>query len=600
MFWFVEDLSRLAREKGAVEGLEDDREWLRDVGWGFHSGGLCLDATIVAHGHDYRVRMTYPEVFPAAPPAVRPKNREESWSGHQYRDGTLCLEWGPDNWHPDVTGAHMLESAHRLLSTENPRGKGPSLPVASRHRLSAGQELRGERLRLYVGSDLAAYLRDLPEGAGGTFEVHLRDPGEAFVALVRRMRPFAAPEWEDSSVPAALYESNDALGSRAGVFYKTGLAPEDFAGVKSIAGLEEALAMAGFADARLTDAAGPYPMGLEEPPRATLLVDSDDEPHLFLFLDGDGVLRMTPVRSENSGSNPRLPEGAAGVAGKTVGIVGAGSVGTKAAASLARSGVRRFYIVDDDIVLPENLVRNDLDWRDVVEHKAQAAKRRLELLGPGIEVRDEVLRLAGQENNASVARVLKRLGECDLIVDATADPGVFNLLAHVAGQYSKPLVWMEVYGGGIGGMVARSRPGLDPEPWQMRAAYHAATADAPGPAPGYVSEPYATEGAGGEPLAASDAAVSIIAGHAASMTLDALIDPTGTAYPHPMYLVGLSEGWMFGQPFHNIPIAAPDRSQSEGTDPEADLEAESEAKSEGLRFLQALLEREAGARTGAP
>jgi hypothetical protein len=286
------------------------------------------------------------------------------------------------------------------------------------------------------------------------------------------------------------------------------------------------------------------------------------------------------------------------VACKTVGIVGAGSAGIKLAASLARSGVRHFYVVDDDVVLPENLVRNDLDWRDVGEHKAQAAKRRLELLAPGVEVREELLRLAGQENNASVARVLKRLGDCDLIVDATADRGVFNLLAHAAIRYSKPLVWMEVYGGGIGGMVARSRPGLDADPWRMRAAYHAATADAPEPVPNIASEPYAVEGVGGEPLAASDAAVSIIAGHATSMALDALTHPTGTAYPYPMYLVGLSEGWIFDQPFHNIPISVPEASEAGWDD--ADPGAASEAESEGLRFLKELLEQENGARTGAP
>lgn len=596
MFWFVEDPARLAREKEAVEILDGGCEWLGDVGWAFHSGRLYLDATIAVHGRDYRIRMTYPEVFPAVPPAVRPKNREESWSVHQYGDGTLCLEWGPDNWHPNVTGAQMLESTQRLLSAENPRGEGPPLRVVSRHRLSTGQELRGERLRLYAGADLAAYLQELPEGAGGTFETHLRDPGDAFVALVRRMRLSGAQEWEDPSIPSALYESNDALGSRIGVFYKLDTGPEDFAGVKSVADLEEVLETAGLTDARLTEGAGPQPMGLEEPPRAALLVDSDGEPHLFLFVDGGGILSTKSVRSDDEGSNSRLPEWAAQLVGKTVGIVGAGSVGVKLATSLARSGVRRFYIVDDDVVLPENLVRNDLDWRDVGEHKAQAAKRRLELVAPGVEVRDEVLRLTGQENNASVARVLKRLGGCDMIVDATADPGVFNLLAHVAGRYSKPLVWMEVYGGGIGGMVARSRPGLDAEPWRMRAAYHAATADAPDPAPGNASEPYAVEGAGGQPLVASDAAVAIVAGYATSMVLDALTRPTGTAYPYPMYLVGFSEGWMFEQPFHNIPISVPEPTEGGwDTDPEVD----SEAESEGLRFLRALLEQENGARTGS-
>jgi len=597
LFWFVEEPARLAREKAAIEDLESRSEWLSDVGWSFHSGGLRLDAVIAAQGHDYRVRMTYPEMFPAVPPAVRPKNKEERWSGHQYGDGTLCLEWGPDNWHPNVTGAQMLESAYGLLSTENPRGEGPSEAVASRHHLSAGQELRGERVRLYVGADLAAYLKGLPDGAGGAFETHLRNPGEAFVALVRGMRPLGVPQWADPSIPAALYDSNDGLGSRTGVFYKLGVGPDALAGVKSVSELEEALAETGLAGARLTEGEGPYPMGLQEPPRAALLVDSDDEPHLFLFLDGGGVLRTTPVRSEGGGPNPRLPEWATQLAGKTVGIVGAGSVGIKVATSLARSGVRRFYIVDDDVVLPENLVRNDLDWRDVGEHKAEAAKRRLELIAPGVEAEDEVLRLAGQENNASVARVLKRLGGCDLIVDATADPRVFNLLAHAAERHSKPLVWMAVYGGGVGGMVARSRPGVDATPWRMRAAYHAATADAPKPAPVIAAESYAAVGAGGEPLAASDAAVSIVAGHAASLALDALMRPTGSAYPHPMYLVGLSEGFMFGQPFHNIPISAPETAEAgtEDADPEAD--------SEGLRFLQTLLEREAGetgARTGAP
>ena len=40
-------------------------------------------------------------------------------------------------------------------------------------------------------------------------------------------------------------------------------------------------------------------------------------------------------------------------------------MGSKLAASLARSGVRRFVLVEEDVLLPENLVRNDLDWRDV-------------------------------------------------------------------------------------------------------------------------------------------------------------------------------------------------------------------------------------------
>ena len=42
-----------------------------------------------------------------------------------------------------------------------------------------------------------------------------------------------------------------------------------------------------------------------------------------------------------------------------------------------------FYLVDDDILLPENLVRNDLDWREVALHKVDALADKVEYVQPG-------------------------------------------------------------------------------------------------------------------------------------------------------------------------------------------------------------------------
>jgi hypothetical protein len=587
LVWFLDDPGRLAREKEAVELLESKDDWLRGTVWGLR-GGLCLDAVIRAGGHDYEVTMAYPEVFPATPPIVTPKNRDERWSGHQWgRGGSLCLEWGPDNWRPDITGAEMLESAHRLLSTENPLGEGPSMEVPSRHRTSVGQELSGKLLRFYVGGDLRSFLTKLPDGAQGTLEAFLKKRGESYACVVRRLRPSDLPAWEDPSIPAALYDEMDEMGSPAGLFYKTRLGAGDIGNAKNVRDLEGLIAGAGHADVSF-GAAGPHPQGLERRPNVVLLADAEGEPHLFmLFADGD-ALRAAPVRSGASIPNPRLPAHFAEVTGKTVGIVGLGAVGSKLAASLVRSGVRRFVLVEADVLLPENLVRNDLDWRDVGQHKVHAAKRRLELLAPGVEVEVHALDLTGQESNANVAAALKRLGGCDLIVDATADPGVFNLLAHAAKTYARPMVWAKVYAGGVGGMVARSRPGLDPGPGRMRAAYHEAIVDSPEPAQA-ADEPYGEEGMDGEPLTASDADVAVVAGHAASLALDTVLRAEVSAYPHSMYLVGLREGWVFEQPFHNVPVSMeslPEESD-EGSDPEAE--------SKGWSFLRDLLESEAGA-----
>jgi hypothetical protein len=66
---------------------------------------LILDAVIRAHGYDYEVRVSFPSLFPEVPAVVRTLNAQQRLSQHQYGgpNGPLCLEWGPDNWHRDVT-----------------------------------------------------------------------------------------------------------------------------------------------------------------------------------------------------------------------------------------------------------------------------------------------------------------------------------------------------------------------------------------------------------------------------------------------------------------------------------------------------------------
>ena len=596
MFWFVRNASRLNREREALERLEAENGWLRGVAWGMASGKLNVDAIIRSHDHDYEVTMTYPEMFPAVPPAVKPKAGDERWSGHQWgTGGSLCLEWGPDNWYQEVTGAQMLESAHRLLAAENPLGEGPALDVASRHLLSSGQELRSKLLRFYVGSELSAYLARLPADASGTFEIRVGAQERSYTAVVRQLCPSGLTEWKDPSVPEALFGSGDELGVFTGVFFKAALNSSDIANTDTPRDLEEALAKSGREGVCLGEAGGTstYPFGLEKRPRAVLLVDAEDRPHLYLLLVDDKVYPTAPVRSRARGPNPRLPAHMAEAATKTVGIVGLGSVGSKLAASLVRSGVRSFVLLDEDVLLPENLVRNDLDWREVGEHKVHAAKRRMELLAPGVAVDVYDLHLTGQESNASVAGALRRLGRCDLIVDATAEAGVFNLLAHVAEQYAKPLVWMKVFAGGIGGLIARSRPDFDPSPTVMRAAYREAIADSPEPAPPG-GEPYTVGGEDGQPLTASDADVAVIAAQAAVLGLDTLLQPEQSVYPHSMYLLGLRPGWLFEQPLHNIPISTDELPHLPREN--VDSLSDKDGASQGLKFLLEVLEEDSGAR----
>jgi hypothetical protein len=112
------------------------------------------------------------------------------------------LEFGPDTWHPDYSGAQMLESAYRLFDIENPLGEDrPEVLITalSRHQLTQGQEIRfSGKARLYVSPSLYELFSSLPARSSGTlkFSWHIR-PG-AWVALVHQVHAQAAPEpWND-------------------------------------------------------------------------------------------------------------------------------------------------------------------------------------------------------------------------------------------------------------------------------------------------------------------------------------------------------------------------------------------------------------------
>ncbi|MBB5750116.1 ThiF family adenylyltransferase [Micrococcus sp. TA1] len=107
-----------------------------------------------------------------------------------------------------------------------------------------------------------------------------------------------------------------------------------------------------------------------------------------------------------------------------VGIVGAGALGSFIADTLARSGVHHLTLVDDDVVMPGNLVRHLVGPEAVGLSKVEAVKRHLVtrngVPARGIEVREVTL--------TSSADAVDLLRNHDLVVNATADFATTALL----------------------------------------------------------------------------------------------------------------------------------------------------------------------------
>ena len=187
--WYLSNLARYRQEFEAVAALATEATWLMMAVWRIDEGKLCLVADIEAHGHRYPVRMTYPANYPANPPTVRPKEANQHWSNHQFGyGGELCLEWGPDNWHDEITGSDVLLSAHKLLNIENPKDEGASpLIVPSRHSLTLGQELRFTFFRFLLDDALMKYTQSLPDNARGEAQCWVMCSRSTMTIFIRKL-----------------------------------------------------------------------------------------------------------------------------------------------------------------------------------------------------------------------------------------------------------------------------------------------------------------------------------------------------------------------------------------------------------------------------
>lgn len=532
MIWYLENYRRHRREREALETLAAGADWLTPFQWRVdESLRLIWDADIDAGGRKFPISLRYPNHFPHSPPVVLPRGDNTRWSAHQYGPGgELCLEYGPDNWHPDITAADMVTSAHRLLDGERPSADERAV-VASRHRTTVGQELRGKWMRLFMTTGLAEHVGKVPEGVVLPATLAGMFHQEAFVYLVVSIGSDESQKWTDTTLPSHLvYESFE----RSAALLRWP-ADAELPSTESVAEFRAAVAGGG--------------LSLPASNKHVLIVQESTLHGFYLNENNDGVTRMSVIAPEEQ--RTRLDQDHAQLPARKVAVVGCGSLGSKLASMLARAGVGKFLLIDDDVFFTGNLVRHDLDWREIGTHKADSVARRIQLVNPSADCERRKSRLGGQEASGSIESLIEGLAGCDLIIDCTADATVFNYLCAAVSFAKKPLLWAEVFGGGIGGLIARYRPLLEPDPASMRQTIESWCLER-----GKPMERAATDygGTAAAPLIADDADVTVIASHAARMAIDLLIPRDPSTFPNSVYLIGLAKCWIFDYPFETYPI----------------------------------------------
>ncbi|WP_062347061.1 ThiF family adenylyltransferase [Novosphingobium sp. CCH12-A3] len=536
MIWWAEQPGRAQSERNAIGDLAESSPWLVNVEMRLVGTQLAFDFDLEVGERTIPLTLVYPDFFPDAAPSILTRN-PELLSGHQYGpSGELCLEHRPDNWTPDVTGAMMIESAHRLLSSEYETGR----PAPADHRTTRAQRMRYSAFRFLFSRDTLTGLGSLAEGEVAEAQMQEQDVAGTYVAQLSRIGSEDAPLWSETKKRGGYVRSFPAVVVR--VPGGCGRASKDFDELKALlwahghsglaTDLKDGSDLVGIV---LFDGKRIHVPMVFGDPGARKLISYD-----AVFAEADGV-RLDPEYERLKTSK--------------VAIVGCGSVGSKVAVQLARSGVGSFVLVDGDVLSAGNLVRNELDWRSVGVHKAPALGARLMEVNADCTFTARTNPLGGQESGAMAAATMAAIETCDLIVDATADPGVFNLCSAIARRAEKPMCWAQVFGGGAGGIVVRLRPNLDPTPLTARQRIEAWYAEQGVNWPDDGSaKPYEDPGTEGVPLIADDADVAVIASHLSRFAIDLLARPEATTFPYSAYVIGLSDRWLFTAPFDVRPI----------------------------------------------
>jgi molybdopterin/thiamine biosynthesis adenylyltransferase len=176
------------------------------------------------------------------------------------------------------------------------------------------------------------------------------------------------------------------------------------------------------------------------------------------------MIVVTGERLSPTDLGERIPT-LAGLAEKTVALVGLGGFGAPIAFELARAQLGELRVLDDDYVEAGTIVRWPLGVRAVGHAKVDLIDAWLTQEYPFTKVvpfRHRVGHVPAPdepEGRFETEVLTEFFGSTSLVVDATAETGVQQLAAALADEARIPQVYAWGTEGGFGGMVARVVPG---------------------------------------------------------------------------------------------------------------------------------------------
>lgn len=441
------------------EGLEFelDRALLEERGVVVFRGVLRLgERTTPAEVH-------YPPAYAtgAHPTVVTP---ELKLGRHQGPDGSLCLDHPVLGETAPMYGAEAAQRAQRLwllwetdreqLAREEADAPDPRAGFYP-YSLDSGITLIDMDVTGYEAGFLRLGLLELSPIRGAVTQIRATEPSAAVLSPGDPIRSFAGPfelngAWRRVSAPPP-FELSELR--RWVAEHHADLLDEQLRYARAIRFMPrhaQAQALLGFV----------YP---DEGPKRGETHDA----WLLVMIDPQTESWSLPQafhlrREEQWTRQPQLRP----LERKRVAVVGLGALGSPIGDLLAKAGVGAHFYIDHDIITVGNRIRHQLDLTDVGRAKVHGLANRALRVNPWANVEIQGARLGANAigpNHAAVQetddRLVSDLGECDLIINATANSVAGSYISQIGEETQTPVVHVWVSAGAWGARVLVQRPG---------------------------------------------------------------------------------------------------------------------------------------------
>lgn len=448
--------------------VERDLEFVLDEEQLVEQGRVVLRGVLPREDGDIQLEVRYPDLFPYLRPEVIASELALGRHQNPFRGDLCLLEPSTRAWDTDTTAAWLVAKRVPYLL---------ALLQGREDEMRAAEVPQGEPASVYFEGQPGAAVF-VPQAALGLDPAARAGSGRLAFSL------FEPPQLELRALVTELVERRRNRKMRILTKADEGLAehfggeqipfrwmrlkntPADNTVEAVLAAIEEAEAGFGSPPWRPVKGGQIAVAGavFEEEVAQGVLEDA------WLFVvrvrpdaGGEGAYLVRGQRLSRPDLEARLPA-AVRLGGKTVSLVGLGSVGGGFAFELARAGLEQLRGMDPDKVEASTTVRWQLGISAAGRLKVGATARRIAWDYPYTQFRANPHRL-GQSSQRRTARDRTELEILDtfldganLVVDATAEIAVQQVLATLARERCIPQLFVSTTEGARGGLVARVLP----------------------------------------------------------------------------------------------------------------------------------------------